>query len=47
MGGSQVLLLVLAVAVVGSLDVLSVLLLVLAAGVAVTTRRPEVREWAA
>ncbi len=38
---------VLGVAVVGSIDVLSVLLLVLAAGVVVATRRPEVREFTA
>ncbi|GAA4316936.1 hypothetical protein GCM10023162_23720 [Klenkia terrae] len=39
--------LVLAVVLVGTVDVLSVLLLVLAVGVVVTTRRPEVRAFAA
>jgi hypothetical protein len=37
----------LAVVLVGTVDVLSVLLLVLAVGVVVTTRRPEVRAFAA
>lgn len=39
--------LVLAVVVAGTVDVLSVLLLALAVGVVVLTRRPEVRAWAA
>ncbi|WP_091065864.1 hypothetical protein [Klenkia brasiliensis] len=39
--------LVLAITVAGTLDVLSVLLLGLAVGVVVLTRKPEVRAWAA